>query len=119
MKIFASAKYNAECFNLLHRGAWSFLIPLTVLSMGKVASFVSKIFVVRPLTTKTANILPHENYPLYIYGSQTYMQHSCKQTVPTIENLYLQLETSRALPSSCSIKKTTTYRCCCVYSRIT
>ena len=29
---------------------------------SKVASFVGKIFVVRPLTT---NILPHENYPLY------------------------------------------------------
>ena len=33
--------------------------------MGKVASFVGKIFVVRPPTTKTTNILPHENYQLY------------------------------------------------------
>ncbi len=32
---------------------------------SKVASFVGKIFVVRPPTTKTTNILPHENYPLY------------------------------------------------------
>ncbi len=31
----------------------------------KVASFVGKIFVVRPSTTKTTNILPHKNYPLY------------------------------------------------------
>ncbi len=30
--------------------------------VDKVASFVGKIFVVRPPTT---NILPHENYPLY------------------------------------------------------
>ncbi len=27
--------------------------------------FVGKIFVVRPPTTKTTNILPHENYTLY------------------------------------------------------
>ncbi len=33
--------------------------------VGKVASFVGKIFMVRPPTTKTTNILPHENYPLY------------------------------------------------------
>ncbi len=33
--------------------------------VGKVASFVGKIFVVRPPTTKTTNILPHENYTLY------------------------------------------------------
>ena len=32
---------------------------------GKGASFVGKIFVVRAPTTKTTNILPHENYPLY------------------------------------------------------
>ncbi len=32
---------------------------------SKVASFVGKIFVVRPPTTKTTNILPHENYTLY------------------------------------------------------
>ncbi len=27
--------------------------------------FMGKIFVVRPPTTKTTNILPHENYTLY------------------------------------------------------
>ncbi len=32
--------------------------------VGKVASFVGKIFI-RHSTTKTTNILPHENYPLY------------------------------------------------------
>ncbi len=32
--------------------------------VGKVALFVGKIFVVRPPTTKTTNILPPENYPL-------------------------------------------------------
>ena len=35
--------------------------------VGKVASFVGKMFVVRPSTTKTTNILPLENYPLYNY----------------------------------------------------
>ncbi len=34
-------------------------------TVDKVASFVGKIFVVRPPTTITTNILPHENYPLY------------------------------------------------------
>ncbi len=33
--------------------------------VSKVASFVGKIFVVSPPTTKTTNILPHENYTLY------------------------------------------------------
>ncbi len=33
--------------------------------VNKVASFVGKIFMIRPSTTKTTNILPHENYPLY------------------------------------------------------
>ena len=33
--------------------------------VGKVASFVGKIFVVRLPTTKTTNILLHENYTLY------------------------------------------------------
>ncbi len=32
---------------------------------SKVTSFVGKIFVVECSTTKTTNILPHENYPLY------------------------------------------------------
>ncbi len=35
--------------------------------VGKVASFVGKIFVVRPPTTKTTNILLHKNYIRYIY----------------------------------------------------
>ncbi len=38
------------------------LLALQV-KVGKVASFVGKIFVVRPSTT---NILPHENYPLQL-----------------------------------------------------
>ena len=33
--------------------------------VGKVASFVGKIFVVRSPTTKNTNILPHKNYTLY------------------------------------------------------
>ena len=36
----------------------------------KVASFVGKIFVVRPPTTKTTNILPHENYPYFMLHSR-------------------------------------------------
>ena len=43
---------------------FSWLLALLV-KVGKVASFVGKIFVVRPSTMKTTNILPHENYPLY------------------------------------------------------
>ncbi len=35
------------------------------MKVSKVASFVGKIFMVRPSTTKTTNILPHESYPLY------------------------------------------------------
>ncbi len=38
---------------------------LLALQVDKVALFVGKIFVVRHSTTKTTNILPHENYPLY------------------------------------------------------
>ncbi len=41
-----------------------FVVGLQV-KVGKVASFVGEIFVVRPPTTKTTNILPHENYTLY------------------------------------------------------
>ncbi len=37
----------------------------TAVKVGKVASFVGKIFVVRFSTTKTTNILPHKDYPLY------------------------------------------------------
>ncbi len=39
-----------------------FLLGLQV-KVGKVASFVGKIFVVHYSTTKTMNILPHENLP--------------------------------------------------------
>ncbi len=41
--------------------------------VGKVASFVGKIFVVRAPTTKTTNILPHENYTLYGITLQTFI----------------------------------------------
>ncbi len=40
-------------------GSW-FVAALQV-KVGKVASFVGKIFVVQCSTTKTTNILPHEN----------------------------------------------------------
>ena len=40
------------------------LLALQV-KVGKVASFMGKIFVVQCSTTKTTNILPNENYPLY------------------------------------------------------
>ncbi len=46
--------------------------------VGKVASFVGKIFVVRHPTTKTTNILPHENYTLYgsaVCQGETSMSH--------------------------------------------
>ena len=33
--------------------------------VSKVALFVGKIFVDRPSTTKTTNIFPNENYPVY------------------------------------------------------
>ncbi len=43
-----------------------FVLELALqVKVGKVASFVGKIFVVRAPTTKTTNILPHENYTLY------------------------------------------------------
>ncbi len=38
--------------------------------VGKVASFVGKIFVVRPPTTKTKNILPHKITRYMVYGSR-------------------------------------------------
>ena len=44
---------------------FSWLLLALQVNVGKVASFVGKIFVVRPSITKTTNILPHENYPLY------------------------------------------------------
>ncbi len=44
---------------------FSWLLLALQVKVGKVASFVGKIFVVRSSTTKTTNILPHENYPVY------------------------------------------------------
>ncbi len=41
------------------------LLLVLQVKVGKVASFVGKIFVVIPPTTKTTNILPHEKYTLY------------------------------------------------------
>ncbi len=44
---------------------------LLALQVVKFASFVGKIFMLsmQCSTTKTTNILPHENYPLHVYGS--------------------------------------------------
>ncbi len=42
-----------------------FVDNIFIVKVGKVASFVGKIFMVRLSTSKTTNILPHENYPLY------------------------------------------------------
>ncbi len=43
-----------------------FVVAACTAGKGRqVASFVGKIFVVRPPTTKTTNILPHKNYTLY------------------------------------------------------
>ncbi len=50
---------------------WLILLALQV-KVGKVASFVGKILVVRPSTT---NIFPHENYPLY--GGIQHAQTEC------------------------------------------
>ncbi len=50
-----------------------------------VASFVGKIFVIRPPTTKTTNILPHENYPLY--GTHA-KEHEVKKYLGAQEKLY-------------------------------
>ena len=45
---------------------FSWLLLALQVKVGKVASFVGKIFVAcRPSITKITNILPHENYPLY------------------------------------------------------
>ncbi len=44
---------------------YSWLELALQVKVGKVASFVGEIFVVRPPTTKTTNTLPHENYTLY------------------------------------------------------
>ncbi len=41
------------------------LIVVAACTVGNVASFVDKIFVVRASTTKITSILPHENYQLY------------------------------------------------------
>ncbi len=48
---------------------FSWLLLALQVKVGKVASFVGKIFIVRASTTKTTktrNILPHENYQLYV-----------------------------------------------------
>ncbi len=46
--------------------SWIVVVLLALqVKVGKVASFVGKIFVVRAPTTISTNILPHENYPLY------------------------------------------------------
>ncbi len=47
---------------------FSWLLLALQVKVGKVASFVGKIFVLQCSTTKTTNILPHENYPLYGYS---------------------------------------------------
>ncbi len=44
---------------------FSWLLLALQVKVGKVASFVGKIFVVKPPTTKTTNIVLHENYPLW------------------------------------------------------
>ncbi len=44
---------------------FSWLLLALQVKVGKVASFVGKIFVVQCSTMKTMNNLPHENYPLY------------------------------------------------------
>ncbi len=44
---------------------WLLLALLVHVKASKVTSFVGKIFVVQCSTTKTTNILPHENYQLY------------------------------------------------------
>ncbi len=41
---------------------YSWLLLALQVKVGKVASFLGKIFV---LQCSTTNILPHENYPLY------------------------------------------------------
>ncbi len=43
---------------------FSWLLLALQVKVDKVASFVGKIFVVSASTTKTTNILPHENYLL-------------------------------------------------------
>ena len=49
--------------------------------VGKVASFVGKIFVVRPPTTKTTNILPHENYTLRYLVNYNINRCNCESNV--------------------------------------
>ncbi len=44
---------------------FSWLLLALQAKVGKVASFVGKIFAVQYSTTKITNILPHENYQLY------------------------------------------------------
>ncbi len=49
---------------MLHNYLNTWLLLALQVKVGKVASFVGKIFVVRASTTKTTNILPQENYQL-------------------------------------------------------
>ena len=51
---------------------FSWLLLALQVKVDKVASFMGKIFVVRPSTTKTMNILPHGNYPLYCIHPPTF-----------------------------------------------
>ena len=41
-----------------------FVVAACTAGKGRQGRFI-RVFVVRPSTTKTTNILPHENYPLY------------------------------------------------------
>ena len=61
-KIFVVEQYLVIDFSWI---LFSWLELALQVKVGKVSSFVGKIFVVRPSTIKTTNILPHENYPLY------------------------------------------------------
>ncbi len=64
---FRGTKYSwfSNIETLISWVIFSWLELALQVKVGKVASFVGKIFVVRPPTTKTTNILPHDNYTLY------------------------------------------------------
>ncbi len=49
----------------------SWLLLALQVKVGKVASFVGHIFVVKASTTKTTNILPYKSYQLYSSIYQT------------------------------------------------
>ena len=57
----------------------------------KIATFVGKIFVARPSTTKTTNILPYENYPLYgkCTSMLTDLSSRCRCEVKKLRNIYI------------------------------